>query len=90
MAVIAIVFPAAVAPRAIALTIRILHFASIEHVHIARSIFATVDSTWRCCGALRALKFALFTPQERQRASPFDRLAGEAAFTRCRRWWWLW
>jgi hypothetical protein len=85
MAVIAVVFPPAVAPRTIALTMRILHFASIEHVHIARSIFATMDSAWRRCGAFRALKFALFTPQERQCAGPFDRLAGEAAFARRRR-----
>jgi hypothetical protein len=85
MAVIAVIFPAAVTPRAIALTMCILHFASIEHVHIARSVFATVDGAWRCCGAFRTLKFALLPPQERLRAGPFDRLAGEAAFARRRR-----
>jgi hypothetical protein len=79
-AVIPIVLPAAVAPRAVTLTMCILHFASIEHVRIARPVVATADSTWRRRGALRALKFALFAPQECECAGPLDRLAGEAAF----------
>jgi hypothetical protein len=89
MAVIAIVLPAAMMPRAVAPTMCILHFTSIENVYIARSVVATVDSAWRRRGTLRVLTFPLFAPQECQRACPFDRLTGEAAFARSRRWGWL-
>jgi hypothetical protein len=86
MAVIAFVLPAAVTPRAVALALRILHFTSIENVYIARAVIATVGSAWRRRGTLRVLKFPLFASQECQRTCPFDRLAGEAAFARGRRW----
>jgi hypothetical protein len=64
MAVITVVLPAAVTPRAVTPTMRLLYFTSIEHVYIARSVVATMNSAWRRCGALRALTFPLFSPQE--------------------------
>jgi len=52
VAVPAIVLPAAVTPRAVTLTMRILHFTSIEYIRIAWSAVTTIDRAWRRGGAL--------------------------------------
>lgn len=85
MAVITVILPVPLTPRAVTSTMRILHFTSIKHVHIARSTVA-MDRARSSSGALRALPLTLFAPHERLCARAFDRLAGEAAFARGRRW----
>jgi hypothetical protein len=48
MPILTIVLPAAVTPRAVALTMRVLYFTSIEYIRIAWSAVATIDRAWRC------------------------------------------
>jgi hypothetical protein len=75
-----------VTPRAVALTMRILHFTSIKDICIA---WSTIDRAWRRRDALRLLLLTLPASQERQRAFPLDRLSSETTFARCRRWSWF-
>jgi hypothetical protein len=64
MAIPTIVLPATVMPRAVALTMRILHFTSIEYIRIAWSAVATIDCAWCRCGSLRLFPLALLASQK--------------------------
>jgi len=79
MSVPAVVLPTAVTPRTVALTVRILHFTTIEYIRIA---WSTIDRAWRRRGALRLLPLSLLASQESQRAFSLDRLTSQATFAR--------
>jgi hypothetical protein len=55
--------PAALAPRAVALTVSIFYFTSIKHIRVA---WSTMDRTGCCCGAPCTLTFTLLAPHECQ------------------------
>ena len=58
-AVSGVILPAPLAPRAIALTMSVLHLEAVKHVCIA-----TMHRARRRSGALCALALALFTPHK--------------------------
>ena len=72
-----IVLPAPLAPRAIALTMGVLHLDPIKHVRIA-----SVHGARRRSGALCALALTLLASHERQCAFSLGGLARQAALAR--------
>ena len=48
MAILTIILSVAVTLQAVAPTMRVLYFTSIEYIPIAWSAVATIDRAWRC------------------------------------------
>jgi len=72
-----VVLPSPLAPRAVALTMRVLHLEPVKHICIA-----AVHCARRRSGALCALALALLASHEGQRAFSLGGLACQAALTR--------
>jgi hypothetical protein len=64
MVIPTIVLPAAMTPRAVALTMCVLYLTSIKYISIAWPAVTTIDGAWRCCGSRRLFPLALLASQE--------------------------